>query len=490
MATSPMRYRDLAAWLRGAAALLAVLLAGAVSFGASAPGAMAPGAMAHDIPADVRIAAFVKPLDHRLELLIRVPLAAMIEVDFPRRGPGYLDLARADEALRGATKLYLTDNITVYENGAALATPRIVRARVSLAADDSFGSYAQARAHVEAPPIAADSDLYWNQQLLDVLLEYPIQSDRSAFALQWRVDRFGINVLTAMQVLLPGGAQRAFEFLGDPGLLRLDPRPQEAARQFFMSGFWYFLDGSNHLLFLLCLVLPFRRPRVLALIVTAFAAGLLISQLASVPAAPWFPPLIETLIAASIVYLGVENIVYAARRRGHDGEPAPREVTPEEVTRRWMLAFAFGLLHGYAYALALREMLQYAGEHLLTALLAFNAGVGIAQIAVLLVLVGALGLLFRRVVADWLGIIILSAFAIDTAWDWMLERGRPLAKLPWPDLDAAFLATTMSAALAAAMLAGGVWLAGGFLGRWIKADTVSAVGPAAPARASSGADLQ
>jgi hypothetical protein len=272
-------------------------------------------------------------------------------------------------------------------------------------------------------------------------------------------------VSTVMQVLLPGGMSRAFEFLGDPGLVRLDPRWWEAAEQFFVSGFWYFLGSSHHLVLLLCLVLPFRRPRVLALIVTAFAAGLLISQLAFLPAAPWFPALIETLTAAGIVYLALDNIVYAVRRRcALDGV----------TNRRWMLAFGLGILCGYAYALALRETLQYAGAHLLTALMAFNAGVNIAQIAVLLALLGALGLMFRRVVADWLGIIILSGFAIDTAWDWMLERGRQLAKFPAPLLDAAFLATAMSAVLAALLLAGGVWLAGGFLNRLIRAD---AVGP-------------
>ena len=75
------------AWRR-AAAFLAVLAA-----------AFALGAAAHDIPADVRINAFLKPAGERLELLIRVPLAAMIEAEFPTRGPGYLDIARADDAL-------------------------------------------------------------------------------------------------------------------------------------------------------------------------------------------------------------------------------------------------------------------------------------------------------------------------------------------------------------------------------------------------------
>ena len=72
------------------AAVLSLLLA-----------ALSPwSALGHDIPNDVRLQAFLKPAGRQLQLLLRVPLAAMQEVDFPRRGPGYLDLARADAALR------------------------------------------------------------------------------------------------------------------------------------------------------------------------------------------------------------------------------------------------------------------------------------------------------------------------------------------------------------------------------------------------------
>src|SRR5262245_37268286 len=161
------------------------------------PCVVASKVAAHEIPNDVKINAFVKPEGQRLELLIRVPLAAMIEVEFPTRGPGYLDLSRVEEALRGAAKLYLIDNITVYENDSPLPAPRIVQARVSLPSDRSFVSYDQALSHIEGPRLADNLDLYWNQQLLDVLLEYPIQSDRSQFAVHPRVDRFGRNVSTA-----------------------------------------------------------------------------------------------------------------------------------------------------------------------------------------------------------------------------------------------------------------------------------------------------
>jgi hypothetical protein len=424
--------------------------------------AAASGAAAHDIPTDVKINAFIKPAGNRLELLIRVPLAAMIEVDFPKRGPGYLDVSRADEALRNAAKLYLIDNITVTENEVPLPPPRILYARVSLASDRSFTSYEAARAHVEGPRLADDLELYWNQQLLDVLLEYPIRSDRSEFAIDPRVDRFGQNVSTALRFLPPGGAIRAFEFHGNPGLVRLDPRWHHAALRFVASGFWHILEGTDHLLFLLCLVIPFRRLRPLVIIVTSFTVGHSISLAASafgfVPDALWFPPLIETLIAVTIVYMALENIVYAAL--GNLGG---------ELSRRWIIAFAFGIVHGFGFSFALRESLQFAGDHLITALAGFNIGVEIGQIAVLLVLIPVLSLLFRFVLPERLGIIILSALVAHTGWHWMLERGEQLAKFPFPKLDAAFLASAMRGLMAALILAGAVWLANGLLRRWIQA---------------------
>jgi len=422
--------------------------------------ALASRAAAHDIPTDVRINAFVKPAGDRLELLIRAPLAAMIEVDFPTRGPGYLDLSRADQALRGAAKLYLIDNITVYENNVPLAAPRILYARVSLPSDRSFTSFEQARAHLTGPPLADNLDLYWNQQLLDVVLEYKIQSDRSEFAIRPRVDRLGQRVSTAVRFLPPGGAVRAFDFFGDPGIVRLDPRWHQAALRFVVFGFWHILEGVDHLLFLCCLVIPFRRLRPLIIIATSFTVGHSISLMGSAlglaPDDLWFPPLIETLIAVTIVYMALENIVYAALPHGnHSGDRA--------LTRRWLIAFAFGIVHGFGFSFGLRQSLQFAGDHLLTALFGFNIGVEIGQIAVLLVLVPALGLLFRHVVPEWLGIIILSALVAHTGWHWMLERAEQLGRFPFPKLDAAFLASAMRGLMVALILVAAMSLVGGWL---------------------------
>jgi len=175
-----------------------------------------------------------------------------------------------------------------------------------------------------------------------------------------------------------------------------------------------------------------------------------------VPDGLWFPPLIETLIAITIVYMALENIVYAAMGK-----------LAGDISRRWIIAFAFGLIHGFGFSFALRESLQFAGDHLLTALFGFNLGVEIGQIAVLLVLIPALDLVFKYVLPERLGIIILSALIAHTAWHWMIERGEQLAKFPFPKIDAAFLASAMRGLIAVLVLALAVLLANNWLRRWI-----------------------
>jgi len=404
-----------------------------------------PGdASAHDIPNAVKVQAFVKPSGQRLQLLVRVPLAAMREVDFPRRGPGYLDLARADASLRNAATLWISDNIELYEGEVRLNDPRLVEVRVSLPSDKSFGSYEDALAHVTGPRLPNHLELFWNQGLLDALFEYPIHAEGSDFSIHPRLARLGLQVLTALRFLPPGGATRAFEFHGDPGLVRLDPRWHQAALRFVESGFFHILDGTDHLLFILCLVIPFRRFGTLVLIVTSFTVAHSITLIASAfgfaPSALWFPPLIETLIAVSIVYMALENIIGS------------------NVQRRWIIAFAFGLVHGFGFSFVLRETLQFAGSHLLTSLLSFNVGVELGQLAVLVVLIPALGVLFRYVVSERIGIIILSALVAHTGWHWMLERGERLSRFPWPALDAALLESAMRWLMAVLILAGLVWL--------------------------------
>jgi hypothetical protein len=284
------------------------------------------------------------------------------------------------------------------------------------------------------------------------MLEFPIVSERSAFSVDPRLARMGLQVLLGLRFLPPGGAERAYELHGDPGLVRLDPRWHQVALRFVELGFFHILDGTDHLLFIACLVIPFRRLRPLVIVVTAFTIAhsvtLISAAFGLAPGGPWFAPLVETLIAASILYMALENIVGA------------------NALRRWAIAFAFGLVHGFGFAFGLRESLQFAGAHLVTSLLAFNVGVEAGQLAVLLVLVPALGLLFR-VIPERLGVILLSALVAHTGWHWMTERYEVLRKYPWPDLDAATAVSLSRWALAALALAFVVRIASGAVTQWM-----------------------
>ena len=108
----------------------------------------------------------------------------------------------------------------------------------------------------------------WQQGMLDVLFEYPIQSEASDFAIRPGLERLASRVQVVLRFMPPNGVVRAFQFLGDPGVVDLDPRWHQAALRFVKSGFLHILDGIDHLLFLLCLVIPFRRLKALVPIVT------------------------------------------------------------------------------------------------------------------------------------------------------------------------------------------------------------------------------
>jgi hypothetical protein len=420
--------------------LLIAMLAALLLAGAARP-------RAHEIPNEVTVQTFLKPEGSRVVLLVRAPLKAMRDMKVPQREGGMLNFDELDPILRASAVTWIAPWVTLYENDTQLSVPELVAVRASLPADRSFDSYDQAFNHtMNAPRLAPDTELYWEEGLIDAVFVYTIQSDQSKFAVESGLTRLGMRVNVVMRFLPPGGAERAFDIHGDPGKVQLDPRWYQAAFLFVKDGFFHILDGIDHLLFLLCLVIPFRKLRSLVLVVTSFTIAHSITLIASAfdmaPGALWFPPLIETLIAASIVYMGLENIV------------AP------SLERRWLITFAFGLVHGFGFSFALRERLQFAGQHLLTSLLAFNVGVEIGQVLVLIIAVPLLALLFRYVVAERMGTIILSALVVHTAWHWLIDRGDRLRQyqFAWPAFDTIFLVGVLRWLMLVVIVAAFAWL--------------------------------
>jgi len=403
--------------------------------------------VAHDLPADVIVLAFLKPEGRTLHVLVRVPLRAMGDVTYATRGPGGLvDLAQVDRPLRDAVTLWILPALRLYENGMRLDTPVVRNARLSLPMDRSFLSHDEAAAHIAGPSVPEDTQIEWNQGLMDVALDFAIQSDRSRFAIDPLFARLGVRVVTALRFVSPGGAVRAFEFTGDPGLIPLDPSGLQAAWRFVQLGFVHILHGTDHLLFLVCLVIPVRRFRALVPVVTAFAVAHSITLIGSAfdlaPGGLWFAPLIETLIAVSIVYMAFENML--AGRFDH----------------RWMVAFGFGLVHGFGFSFALRDSLQFAGSHLLTSLLSFNIGVELGQLLILPLAILPMRLLVRYAASERIATIVVSALVAHTAWHWMIDRGSTLSRFSFtrPAMDATFVADVLGWLLLVAIAGGAFWM--------------------------------
>ena len=444
-------------------------------------GVLSANVAGHEIPGDVAIQAWLKPEGQRLRFLVRVPLIAMRDMEYPVKGDkaeGILDIGRAERTLHDAATLWVAEQVDLFEEENRLPLPAVVRVNVSLPSDRSFAaSYEEALAHVTGPRLPDDTDLQWKEGMLDVLFEYPIQSERSRFSINSKLNRLGLRTVTALRLVLPSGAIRVFDLHNDGGFIRLDPRWHQAALRFVALGFGHILDGIDHLLFLFCLVIPFRRLRSLIAVVTSFTVAHSITLIASAynfaPDTLWFPPLIEVLIATSIVYMAVENIVIAGKHSPQSSQSSQSLNRTQSdtvfanfanlaVRRRWMITFGFGLVHGFGFSFALRQTLQFAGSHLLTSLLSFNVGVELGQLLVLVVLVPALGLLFKYVVDERIGTIILSALVAHTAWHWMTERWAILRqfRFEWPVLDLAFWATAMRWGMVVVALLAAWWLSG------------------------------
>jgi hypothetical protein len=181
----------------------------------------------------------------------------------------------------------------------------------------------------------------------------------------------------------------------------------------------------------------------------AHSITLIASAYGVAPDVGWFPPLVETLIATSIVYMALENIVSPGLRR------------------RWIITFAFGLIHGFGFSFALRETLQLAGSHVLTSLLAFNIGVEIGQLVVLAAMIPVLELLFRFGVAERIGTIILSAFVAHTGWHWLTERGQQLMRYQFqlPAFDASLFLMVVRWLIVLTIAAAAAWLISGLVGK-------------------------
>ncbi len=208
------------------------------------------------------------------------------------------------------------------------------------------------------------ADLREGEVLLRLRFDLPRAGGRLSFRVRPYEDNDPLHEHVAT-VRLPGKPPYSLFFQGGASF-DVDvaaPPPASSSRGCVRLGLLHILAGWDHLLFLAALLLAARSLKGMAGVVTGFTLGHSLTLVAAGLGFLALPgSLVEPAIAASIAFVGFENL------------------RPEPGRRRWLVATAFGLVHGMGFAAGLREILPEG--RLIWSLLCFNVGVEVGQLAV------------------------------------------------------------------------------------------------------------
>jgi hypothetical protein len=208
-------------------------------------------------------------------------------------------------------------------------------------------------------------------------------------------DAIGPTQHTLAAIMWTGGSQQ-FAFGSDARETTVkvsEPaKASQGAGSFFPLGIEHILTGYDHLLFLIALMLRGGNFWSMLKIITAFTVAHSITlALAALDLVVLPGALVESVIALSIAYVALENLL-------------PRHA----VSRRWLVSFVFGLMHGFGFSSVLREI-GLPKENLLLALLNFNLGVEVGQATIVLL---AVPLLMRIKNRPWEKHVVFAISAI------------------------------------------------------------------------------
>jgi hydrogenase/urease accessory protein HupE len=177
--------------------------------------------------------------------------------------------------------------------------------------------------------------------------------------------------------------------------------------EFLWLGVEHIVTGYDHLLFLFALLIVVPNFRNAALIITCFTVAHSITL--GVATLNWLTfdsKYVEPLIAMTIIYVGIENLARRDKPRG-----------------RWLLTFAFGLIHGFGFASVLRELGVSSGTTgIAMPLFSFNLGVELGQIAIAAVVLPAILVLRKRPVFLQRWVPACSAIVVVAGAWWLVQR--------------------------------------------------------------------
>jgi hydrogenase/urease accessory protein HupE len=296
------------------------------------------------------------------------------------------------------------ERIKIYRNGTQPDFATLDDARQAFQEKQSFDEFEQG--------------IYVGDTTVDVLLRYATEGAVYQYALSSNLNPGLPDQDETANLVLdysPSGVQvfRARGLLHEPVVVTRSVL--DAVMTFIEEGVVHILEGLDHVLFVICLVLGAMHLRPLLWRVTGFTIGhsitLSLGFFGFVPGAAWFVPAVETGIALSIIYVAV--VAAVPRFQQKKGEWAVVGVTG-----------LIGLLHGLGFSFVLQNILQVTSPNIWQSLVAFNVGVELGQLMIVLLAGFAfylVGLLGDR--AAKINRYLVASVCALTAFYWVIERG-------------------------------------------------------------------
>jgi len=310
-----------------------------------------------------------------------------------------LDLSIEEEVVKAKV-----EQVRLYKNGTQPDFATLDDAKYAFQTKPSFTEFEQG--------------VYVGDTTVDVLLRYTSEDAVYQYALSSTLDPGLPDQDETANLVLdysPGGVQvfRARGLLHEPVIVTRSVF--DAVVTFIKEGVKHILEGLDHVLFVICLVLGAMHLRPLFWRVTGFTIGhsitLSIGFFGFVPTTAWFVPAVEMGIALSIIYVAVVAVVPAMQQ-------SKNEWTVVTVTG------LIGLLHGLGFSFVLHNILQVTSPNIWQSLLAFNIGVELGQ--VLIVIVAVLVFYLISLLGDRAAKInryLIAGICASTALYWVVERG-------------------------------------------------------------------
>ena len=323
-------------------------------------------------------------------------------------GLALLALQGLDLSVDGENINAIVEQFKIYKNGT----------------QPDFATLDDAKKAFQIKPIfdSFEQDVYVGDTTIDVLLRFSSDSVIYSYALSSNLNPGLPDQDETANLILdysPSGVQifRARGLLHEP--IVVTRSVFDAVITFIKEGVKHILEGLDHVLFVICLVLGAMHIRPLLWRVTGFTIGhsitLSIGFFGFVPTAVWFVPAVETGIALSIIYVALVAVM-------QDFQPEWQQKKNE-----WTVVGVtglIGLLHGLGFSFVLQNILQVTSPNIWQSLVAFNVGVEVGQLLIVFVAVSVfylISLMGDRVTKINRYIVAGLCTAISSYW--VIERG-------------------------------------------------------------------